>query len=281
MKTRVVALLGAITILAAGCGGDGDGAGSGDTSALDELRDSGKLEIGFFNQQPFAYVDTDETLTGMEVEIVRECAERLDLPEPTGVQGEFEGLIPGLLADRFRMIASTMTWLPERAEVAAPSVPTYSVKVVAFLATGNPDEIHSVDDLNGVDYKVGAVIGTREYKLAQDELGKDRVSGFRSENEVLSALEANRIGAGLLPDFTGAIYLSANPDVALEPADPFEYPEIIKSAFWFRKDDSELREAFNGCLDEMKEDGTMGEILQQFNFPAGNVLPVGETFDDV
>src|SRR5690606_5411399 len=124
------------------CGGDAP------SDTLAKAKREGKLRVGFANEPPFAYQESDSgRLTGEAPEIARVVLKELGVGETDGVLTEFGSLIPGLQAGRFDMIAAGMYVLPERCEQIDFSDPSYSVGAAFVVAKGNPLELHGYADV--------------------------------------------------------------------------------------------------------------------------------------
>lgn len=238
------------------------------------------ISFGYFNERPFAFIDESNNLTGLDVDLARKCANDLGITEVKGVENNsWDGMIPGLLAKRFDVITSGMTWRAERAEVAAATDPTYRLDPIAVTPKGNPDNIHTIDDIVNGSFKVGTLIGASQYLLLQEKykVGPDRLVGYQAESQMYADLMAGRIKVAVPSASSGFLFLQANPTAEFELANPFTWPVQQKSVFWFRRDETDLIQGFNACIKKVKEDGSLRELLQKYGFPPTNALPVDAT----
>ena len=115
----------------------GSAGAKGAASTLEAAKAAGKIRIGYANEAPFAYMDSQRAeVTGESVEIARVVLKRMGINQVEGVLTEFGSLIPGLQARRFDIIAAGMS--RERCGQAAFSNPTYGVSQAMLVKQGNP-----------------------------------------------------------------------------------------------------------------------------------------------
>src|SRR5690606_4045881 len=123
-------------------------AGSTGGDTLERIRAAGVVRVGFANEAPFAYVDTETgRLTGEAPELARLAFRQLGVEELEGVLTEFGSLIPALQAGRFDVIAAGMYITPQRCQEVLFSDPTYAIGEAFIVPAGNPLDLHSYQDL--------------------------------------------------------------------------------------------------------------------------------------
>jgi polar amino acid transport system substrate-binding protein len=238
------------------------------SGALDRVKEKGVLYVGFNLEPPADYVTTDGVFTGIDVEVVRHCATELGIPEILGVQTPWDGLIPGLLARHYDVIAAGMAIVPKREEVVDFSIPFYWNGSNAMVPKGNPKNIHSLQDIADQGLRMGATMGALEYDYCVEtlKLGDDCV-GYQQYTEMIADLRAGRIDAAVIGDMTNIRYIKEFQPTDLEIADPWEWTLVYEKGIAFHPDDDDLREAFNGCLTEAIQSGFVAGVLEQFEYP--------------
>jgi cystine transport system substrate-binding protein len=235
-------------ILAA-CGGDDSSSDDKDT-----------ITVGTEgNYKPFTYQkENSDELTGYDVEVIREVGKRID-KEIKFVTSDFKSIFSSLETKRFDMIANQITITEERQENYDFSIP-YTYSGAQVLVRADDTSIQGVEDLDGK--KVGTTQGSNWADYAE-EAGAD-VKFYGGIGEVLEDLSAGRIDAALndrLFILTTLDETKYKEDVKLA-GDTFQQTEM---AFTFRKDeDSGLIEEINDALKEMKEDGTLADISEEW-----------------
>jgi len=270
-RTPFVVALATLALVLTACGSNQD---SSDGSALDRLKKDG-LKVSFVNENPWSYTDDDGEFTGAEAEMIKECGERLDFevkPELT----QWDSQLPGLQSKRWDAIVAGMAVSDERLQIAIATQPLYSYGARVLVERGNPLNVHSWSDIAAANAKVGMVSGG-SYQPEVEALGITVVN-YDSLDAEISDLEAGRIKVLANAETSLAQYLKDNPDSSLELADPWDYEGIglLTPAWYFNKDHTELRDVINDCVTELKEDGTMAKLLEQFGFNPEGVEPVSE-----
>ncbi|TDD88177.1 ectoine/hydroxyectoine ABC transporter substrate-binding protein EhuB [Actinomadura rubrisoli] len=267
-----VLLSAAVPLAAAGCSTtDPDKEKSGGGS-LDKAKDAGKITVGFANEAPYGYTDKSGKLTGEAPELARVIFKELGIDKVEGVQVDFSGLIGGLNAKRFDLVAAGMFPTPERCKSVAFSDPEYVAKSAFMVRKGNPKGLLKQEDPGKKGVKVGVLEGAVEQGYAEKSGVKkgnitvvpDQASGFES-------LKAGRIDCIWLTRISLADLLSKHKDEPYEVTQPFTpvidgKPQLGAGAFAFRKADTDLLSAFNGKLAELKKGNRLLPILQPFGF---------------
>ena len=95
--------------------------------ALNRIRRTGVLRVGYAVEEPYAFIRPDLTVTGESAETARLVARQLGVRTIEWIQVSFGSLIPELLSDRFDVIAAGMFVTPARRERVAFSAPSLRV----------------------------------------------------------------------------------------------------------------------------------------------------------
>lgn len=269
----------AITLLAA-CGGEDR---SRDT--LERVREEGTVRIGYANEAPYAYRDADTgRVTGEAPEIARVILSRMGVEEVEGVLTEFGSLIPALNAGRVDIVAAGMYVLPERCAQVAFSEPTYSIGEALMVASGNPLELHSYEDiLNHESARLGVVSGAIQVGYSEAVgIPSDRVVRFPDAPSAVEGVRAGRVDAYGGTALTVQNLLDRDTSGRIERAAPFTDPVIDGEevrgygAFAFRQADQEFVDEFNRHLLEFIGSEEHQELVREFGFTEME-LPGGVT----
>ncbi|RWA52609.1 hypothetical protein AU476_16965 [Cupriavidus sp. UYMSc13B] len=118
--------------------------------------------------------------------------------------------------------------------------------------------------------------------LAAAGIPKDRILLFPDKTAAVGALFANRIDA-LVYDTGTALSILKDPNVkGYERAEPFK--EIVKgqemkhyTAFAFRQEDADFRDAVNRGLAQRNADGTVGKVFTKYSFTKQDATPTNVT----
>lgn len=250
---------------------------------LEARTEAGAVTIGIHNRFPWGYRDENGDVVGFHPDLVRAALEPLGITEYDFVITEFGALIPGLQARRFDMIASGIAITPERCTQVIFSEPDLSVVDGLLVEKGNPLDIHSYQDIiDNPEITLAGGRGTLNTKNALDAgVPEDQMVQFPSGAESLSAVMAGRADAATMSAPTAVSNLrDENVAARLERAQPFEglmledgTPSAMYTAIAFRNEDTELRDAYDERLAELKADGTVSRIMEEYGFLPEDTAP--------
>jgi polar amino acid transport system substrate-binding protein len=268
-RTGVAAgLIGASGLLAA-CGKAEETGGGG--GRLGQLKNQGVITVGIAGEKPYAYLEGGD-LTGMDPSVQKKIWGNLGIDSVRSKQVAFDGLIPGLLAKRFDVVAAGMFITPERCGQAAFSDPMYCAPDAFLVPAGNPKQISDFKSVADAGIKLGVSGGAVEGIYAQDSgVKSSNIVEVPSTRDALLQLEQGRLGAFSLTSITLKDMLKKNPDTKVEMTTPFT--PVVKGkkqlgcgGAVFRKGDTELRDAFNGELAKLRQSGELQKIIEPFGF---------------
>ncbi|HJD28873.1 MAG TPA: transporter substrate-binding domain-containing protein [Candidatus Blautia avicola] len=126
-------------------------------------------------------------------------------------------------------------------------------------ASSEPVEIQSVDDL--ADLKIGVQIGTTGDSQATEAVKEDsQVNRFNKGADAIVALKNGKVDCVVIDSLPAEKFVEANDDLKIVDGifDKEEY------AICMKKGNTQLRDAFNGALAELKEEGTLEEIQNNY-----------------
>ncbi len=205
---------------------------------------------------PFSF-NEDGQLTGFDIDVVREVAERAGW-RLEFVQSQFDALFGALDSGRIDMIANQISINPEREASYAFSEPYTFSRGVIVAKKGN-DEITSLDDLEGLTTAQSATSNW-------SEVAKD--AGARVENvdqfaQAADLVDRGRVDAIVNDNIAVLDYLAASGSDDIEiVADAGD--EVSRQAFAFRPDDERLAREADQALESMRADGTLRDISEEY-----------------
>lgn len=228
-----------------------------------KIQDSGELVVATSGTLIAAsYYDgdneTEDQLTGFEVETMREIAKRLDLDISFEIIG-VDSVMPALKSGRIDVSSATIT--DKRKEEFDFSEPIkYSYITMAVRKEDNSG-IETLDDLKGKKAGGGA---TTIYSQIAEQYGAEVVTYGNAPNEaylrdvdngrtdvVINDYYLTKFGVAAFPDF----------DIHLHPTLNFN---LTESGVLMPKGAHTLMEKINGVIAEMHEDGTLSDLAKQF-----------------
>ncbi len=217
----------------------------------------GKLLMGSdTTYPPFESIGTDGKPEGFDVDIAQELAKRLGL-ELEIISTAWDGIIPGLKADKYDIIMSAMTITEERLQEIDFSDPYIDSNQSIAVKKGNT-EIKGEADLAGK--VVGVQVDTTGQFTAEEIPGIKEIRKYDTILLAFQELELGRIDA-ILNDYPVNAYLS-------KMRGQTEVVATIKTdekyGIGIRKGNDQLKEAIDKALADMKADGTYDEIFEKW-----------------
>ncbi|MBT2652848.1 MULTISPECIES: ectoine/hydroxyectoine ABC transporter substrate-binding protein EhuB [Oceanobacillus] len=274
-KLITVVILSAILVFfLAACGSD--------SGSLEDLQDEGTVEVGFANESPYAYENDNGELSGASVDIAKAVFAELGIDNVEGKLSEWGELIPGVQAGQFDVITAGMAIQPARCENALFSEPTMQYGEGLVVAAGNPHGLESYQDIaDNPDVTVIVMEGATEIGYLEEVgVNPDQITTAGDIPATFSAVQSGRADATTGTEMTvRENFASANTE-DLELVETFEQPDIPGVPSYggaaFHPDNEELRDAYNEKLKELKEDGTVAELLEKNGFhPENNFVEDG------
>jgi polar amino acid transport system substrate-binding protein len=254
------------------------GAAVAQEDPLERVRANG-LYVAFVGENPWSYLDPTGVFTGAEAEMVKECATELGITEIYPVNVQFDGLLPGLAARRYDMIAAGMSLRPDRLEVAIGTQLLYRYGTRVVGRAGDPvlQDLTSWTAVGESGIPVAMIRGSTE--IQDTEPFGVQVVEYPDNPTELADLLAGRIQLMAWNDNYYSSYIKENPDTPIEAVEGWDYEGVVSlPGHYFHPDDTVLRDAFNDCYSGLKESGRMAEILTQFGFNPDTIPPPGPGF---
>lgn len=257
---RIFTALSTATVLAlslSACGSSNDSGGAeASGSTYQQVQESGTLTVGTEGTyRPFSYHEGNE-LTGYDIEVIEAVGEKL------GVEVEFEetqwdGIFAGLDAKRFDVIANQVSVNEQREEKYLLSTP-YTVSNGVIVTKSDNTEITSFESLKGKS--TAQSLTSNWYETAKD--AGANVQAVEGWAQAVTLLKQGRVDATINDKLTYLDSQKNQPDDAIKIA--AESDDKSEVAVAMRKDDTELHEAINKALDELRQDGTLAELSDKY-----------------
>ena len=219
---------------------------------MERAKDDG-LRVAFYNFKPYAYKDSDDHLTGTDVDTLRAVLDKMGAGIADANSTDWGALIPGVKAGRFDVVAAGMFVTPKRCAEVRFSQPTFGIKQGMVVPKGNPNGVTNYESLAAKDLKVGVVSGSAQTGYVQSVgVAEENVSQLPDNPTGVAALRAGRIDAWAV-SAPGVRQIIANlPDADIEAVPAFAevggQVAVSHGAFAFRKSDAEFVDDFNAAL---------------------------------
>jgi len=196
-----------------------------------------------------------EKIIGFEVDIAEALGKRLRM-EPQFVQQQWDGLVPGLQRGEYDAVIAGLEITPERLEKISFSSPYY-YSTLSMTVRLDETRIRTPENLPT------RTVGTLKASLAErylHEIGVTDVKTYDNQAHPYIDLILGRLDAVVM-DTPIALYYAYG-----EQFHNVELPSTkFPIAIGLRKDDGALLKAVNEALAEMRTDGTLKSIYQQWN----------------
>lgn len=206
---------------------------------------------------PYQYQQPDGTITGFEVELIEAvCAEMQR--ECEWVKQGWDGIIPGLLARKYDLIASAMNITEDRARQVLFSEPYYQVPSVWV---GQADrQVDMAGEL--ADVTVGVQQGTIQDRYVSQFYPEAELRRYSDSGGVINDMRSGRLDL-VFTAFPLAQEVLLDDDAFARRGELVTEPESIYGpgvGAAFRQRDAELAERFNAAMAEVKADGTFARL---------------------
>ena len=265
---RTLALIPALGLALAltACGSDDSGsgtdsgtdAGSEGESSLTTVSPGTLTVCSDVPYPPFEDFDesSESGFKGFDIDIVQAIADGLEL-ELAVKDSSFDALQSGqaLNAGQCDMAASAMTITEERKAALDFSEGYYDSQQSLLVPEGS--DIASIDDLDGV--KVGVQQGTTGKAYAEENATGAELFSFPSDAEMFQAIKAGQVDA-LLQDLP--VNINHQDAGGFSVVETYSTDESYGLAM--KKGSTELVDAVNEQLAEMREDGSYQEIYDTY-----------------
>lgn len=243
-------------------------------TTLERVQRTGEIRIGYANEAPFAYTQADGKVTGESPEIAKVVFNKIGVTKIDAVLTEWGGLIPGLMAGRFDVIAAGMYVTPERLQQVLFTDPHYQIGDTLLVAKGNPKKLHSYADIvKNPKIKLAIMSGTAEYKYARDAgIPESQIMQVPNTTAQLQAVRTRRAQAAVGTQLTMK-GLAVKGGKRVEAITTFEDDPAHTGygALAFRKSDQDLRDAVNGVLKEWLGSEEHLKTVAPFGFDKSNL----------
>ncbi|RKR36642.1 transporter substrate-binding domain-containing protein [Paraburkholderia sp. BL17N1] len=193
--------------------------------------------------------------TGFDVDLMNALAKAMG-KKVQWTDIDFKGLIPGLIAHRFDAAISGIYITDERAKVVDFTDSYYAGGLVVLVKSNSP--IKSPAELNGK--KVSVQVGTKSVNFLRDNFPQINRVEVEKNQEMFDLVGIGRADAAV----TGkpAAYQLVKTRGGFRVLDKPLTTEAYGIAV--RKDEPQLKAAFNTALAKIKADGTYAEIVKKW-----------------
>ena len=227
------------------------------TAAKEETEAAGGVLVMATNAEfpPYEYHDGGE-IVGIDVEIAKAIADKMGM-ELEIEDVAFDSVIPEITSGKADMGLAGMTVTEDR-KVSVDFSDTYA-KASQMIIVKEDSAIAGPDDLKGV--VVGVQLGTTGDIYVSDlEAEGTTVERYNKGFEAVQALSQGKIDAVVIDGEPAKTFVAETEGIKMldEAFTEEEYAIAVK------KGNTELLDKINGALKELKEDGTVDDIMNNY-----------------
>jgi len=226
---------------------------------LVKIKDAGQMKIAMSGAYPpFNFINEKNEVVGFDAAIGREIAKRLGV-EPVIVTTAWDGILAGLLANKYDTICGSMTITAKRQEVVDFVGPYYRSGRGIFIR--QDENMTTLADLTGKN--IGVTLGETHEKWARTQEGW-KIQTYKGLPELFLELENKRIDAIVIDSIPGLLAIKKTG----KPIKKMDLPAIeggdVNIGIAIRKNNPELKAAMQKALDDMMADGTYNKIALEW-----------------
>ncbi|MBR4831265.1 MAG: transporter substrate-binding domain-containing protein [Butyrivibrio sp.] len=226
-----------------------------------------KVVIGSgINYNPYCYLDENGDAVGYEYDVLKEIDDLLPQYEFEYQSMAFDQLVLSLESGKIDVAAHQYEYTPEREEKYLFSGESYT-SYITYLAVLIDDDATSLEDLAGQKIRTGGSTSATTQILTkwnEEHPGKEVelvTSESSSDEEAAAALKSGASRAAVLKK-SDVIKMNTNfsddgKDWLKSVGEPIN---DSKTYYLYRKDETELRDAIDGALKTLKENGKLSEL---------------------
>ena len=254
-KALWLAPLSAAMLMLAGCNNSSAPADSAEADAADA-----PLNIKIATEssyKPFSYTDADGKLIGYEIELVDALCAQMKA-ECEVISQDWDGLIPGLNAQKFDAAIAGMSITPERKEVVDFSDPYFHSGIILIGKKG--DDL-TIDSLKG--QPIASQRSTVASQYLQDEHSDADIKLYDTQDNAYLDLTSGRVRGMMSDKVTGIDWLKTEAGQNYEVKGNEISSDDDAMGIAFRKGDP-LVAKFNKALSELKANGTYDQITGSY-----------------
>ena len=277
-RANLMATLAVASVLMAACSGGSGGSGGPSRSARPatippptSLATDGQLvncvdiEYPPLEYFPSPDVTDPNAAIGFDVDAARQAAQAMGL-QMTIRNVPFDTLIPDLAAGRCDIVWTALFISDERLQVA-DAVPYMKTGDGVLVAAGNPVGLGSLEDLCGqtISIQNGGVVENVSAEASQEctDAGQPaiEIQGYERVADVFQQIALGRVDGVWDVQESMANWMNMHPD-QYEVAFMASQDQVY--GIYYGKGKADIGEAFAAALRELKDDGTLAALAEQY-----------------
>ena len=199
---------------------------------------------------PYEMTTDSGEFEGIDIETAQAIADKLGL-ELQIDDMDFDAALLAVQQGKADMVMAGVTVTDER------QTDSYATGIQSIIVKEDSD-IASVDDLAGK--KIGTQRGTTGYLYCSDDFGDENVVAYDNGLTAVQMLNNGQVDCVVIDNAPAKEFIAANPGLKLLDTAYVEESYAIGVG----KGNTELKDAINTALEELKADGTLQAIVDKY-----------------
>ena len=204
---------------------------------------------------PYEMTTDSGEFEGIDIETAQAIADKLGL-ELQIDDMDFDAALLAVQQGKADMVMAGVTVTDERQNVM-DFTDSYATGIQSIIVKEDSD-IASVDDLAGK--KIGTQRGTTGYLYCSDDFGDENVVAYDDGLTAVQMLNNGQVDCVVIDNAPAKEFIAANPGLKLLDTAYVEESYAIGVG----KGNTELKDAINTALEELKADGTLQAIVDKY-----------------
>ena len=204
---------------------------------------------------PYEMTTDSGEFEGIDIETAQAIADKLGL-ELQIDDMDFDAALLAVQQGKADMVMAGVTVTDERQNVM-DFTDSYATGIQSIIVKEGSD-IASVDDLAGK--KIGTQRGTTGYLYCSDDFGDENVVAYDNGLTAVQMLNNGQVDCVVIDNAPAKEFIAANPGLKLLDTAYVEESYAIGVG----KGNTELKDAINTALEELKADGTLQAIVDKY-----------------
>ena len=204
---------------------------------------------------PYEMTTDSGEFEGIDIETAQAIADKLGL-ELQIDDMDFDAALLAVQQGKADMVMAGVTVTDERQNVM-DFTDSYATGIQSIIVKEDSD-IASVDDLAGK--KIGTQRGTTGYLYCSDDFGDENVVAYDNGLTAVQMLNNGQVDCVVIDNAPAKEFIAANPGLKLLDTAYVEEDYAIGVG----KGNTELKDAINTALEELKADGTLQAIVDKY-----------------
>ncbi len=241
----------------------------------DDIKSAGTIDVATEAlYPPYEYLAEDgKTVIGLDPELMTAVTQKMGITY-TVTNTAFDGLLPGLESDRYRVVMAAVSDTKARQE-KYDFVDYFQAGQAILVAKGNPKKITDVATMCG--HPVSVLVSSAQEALLNrfntEECASNpiTITSLPSDNDALLQVQSGRADASFTQEPVGRYNAS---QIAGGNAFEVANSETLLPnplGLVFRKDDTQLRDAFQAAYQSIMDDGTYEAVLAARDLQSGGL----------